>query len=70
MMDFLKKNILGFLGAVLGAVGGYAYYHFIGCSSGSCPITSNPYMSVIFGAVIGYLFLDLFKKSEKKNENI
>lgn len=69
-MNFFKKNILGILGAALGAVGGYAYYHFIGCSSGSCPITSNPYMSVIFGAVIGYLFLDLFKKSEKKNENI
>jgi hypothetical protein len=25
----------------LGALGGFAYYTFIGCTSGTCPITSN-----------------------------
>ncbi|MFV0390946.1 MAG: DUF6132 family protein [Paludibacteraceae bacterium] len=68
MTNFLKKNILGLIGVALGAIGGYAYYHFIGCSSGSCPITSNPYISVIFGALIGYLFLDMFKKKETKKD--
>ena len=34
---------------------GYAYYRFIGCSSGTCPISSNPYISTIYGAVMGYL---------------
>ena len=38
---------------LVGAIGGYLYYHFIGCESGQCAITSNPYMSVLFGAVMG-----------------
>ena len=41
------------LGIVLGAAGGFAYYRFVGCSSGACPITGNPYISTIYGAVIG-----------------
>lgn len=68
MNTFIKKNRLGLIGVVLGAIGGYAYYYFIGCASGTCPLTSNPYISVIFGAVLGYLFLDMFKKSENKDE--
>lgn len=41
------------IGMITGAALGYAYYRFIGCSSGACPITSNPYMSVIYGALLG-----------------
>lgn len=41
--------------ALLGAVGGYLFYRFVGCASGSCAITSNPYISTIYGGVIGML---------------
>ena len=41
--------------AVGGAVLGFGYYKLVGCRSGSCPITSNPYASTFFGAVIGFL---------------
>jgi len=40
---------------VVGALAGFAYYKFIGCRSGTCPITANPYISTIYGAVLGYL---------------
>ncbi len=40
---------------VLGAAGGYAYYAFIGCASGTCPITSNPYVSTAWGSAIAVL---------------
>jgi hypothetical protein len=43
------------IGIVLGAVAGFAYYRFVGCASGACPITSNPYISTIYGAVMGAL---------------
>jgi hypothetical protein len=43
------------IGIVLGAAAGFAYYRFVGCSSGACPITGNPYISTIYGAVIGAL---------------
>lgn len=46
---FLKyrKTILG---ALLGAAAGYAYYYFVGCSSGTCAITSKPLNSTLIEA--------------------
>lgn len=64
MNDFLRKNILKIAGIITGGIAGFAYYHFVGCSSGSCPITSSPYVSTIYGAVMGYLIFDMFKKKE------
>jgi len=66
--EFIIKHYLKIIGAVTGAVGGFLYYYFVGCQSGTCPITSNPYISIVYGAVMGYLVLDLFKKKEKKTD--
>jgi len=41
------------IGIALGAAAGFAYYKFVGCASGACPLTSNPYISTIYGALIG-----------------
>jgi hypothetical protein len=41
--------------ASIGSAAGFAYYHFIGCASGACPITSNPYISTAYGALLGVL---------------
>ena len=45
------KSIL--FGVSIGAVLGYAYYYFVGCQSGTCPITSNPINSTLYGALMG-----------------
>ncbi len=55
------------IGIVVGAIGGYLYYYFIGCRSGSCPINSNPYISTLWGALIGYLLGDMFRFRKKKS---
>ena len=43
------------IGAAAGAVVGYLSYRFIGCSSGTCRIASNPYLSTIYWALLGAL---------------
>lgn len=48
----------------LGAIAGYAYYYYIGCVSGHCPITSNPYISTAYGSAVGALFIRWKDKSK------
>lgn len=45
------------LGIIIGGILGFVYYSFIGCSSGSCAITSNPYTSILFGSMLGLFFV-------------
>ncbi len=54
---------------LLGVLGGYAYFYFIGCRTGTCTITSNPYMSMAWGGVLGYLLPDFFVKKENRSVN-
>jgi rhodanese-related sulfurtransferase len=43
------------LGSLAGAAAGFAYYYYIGCISGTCPIQTNPWLSTLFGGLIGFL---------------
>jgi phage shock protein E len=43
------------IGLVLGGSAGFLYCYFVGCATGTCPITSNPCVSVLYGAVMGGL---------------
>ena len=53
--EFLKSGNFWkpFLGITLGGLAGFLYYYFVGCSSGSCAITSSPFMSTIYGGLMG-----------------
>lgn len=64
MKDKVLKfiSLTAIIGIVIGAIGGYVYYVKVGCVSGTCPITSNPYMSMLWGAAMGYLIGDMFTK--------
>lgn len=65
-MKLLIQHKLLIAGILLGAISGFLYWSFIGCNSGSCAITSNPYNSTIYGSVMGGLVFSMFKK-EKGN---
>jgi LytS/YehU family sensor histidine kinase len=47
-----------FTGIMIGAAGGFLYYYFIGCTSGSCAITSSPYMSTLMGGLLGFFLVN------------
>ena len=68
-MEFLQSRLARQVartlpGVALGAVAGYAYYFFIGYTSGSCPITSNPWITTVYGAAMGGLIVP-WKRSPK-----
>jgi len=43
------------IGVVVGGGSGFAFYKFVGCSTGTCPLTSNPFLSTLYGGVVGAL---------------
>jgi phage shock protein E len=65
LIKFILKNKLTLIGIILGSIGGYAYYHFVGCASGTCAITSRPLNSTLYGAMMGGLLLNIFQKPKK-----
>ncbi len=43
------------IGAMIGGGLGFVYYKFVGCPTGTCPLTSNPILSTLYGIVVGAL---------------
>jgi H+/Cl- antiporter ClcA len=66
MKKWFNHNKLYILGAIIGGVAGFYYWKLVGCSSGTCMITSRPINSSVYGATIGALLLGVFKKENKK----
>ncbi len=55
----MKKRMKPWLRPALftlgGVLAGLGYYYFVGCSTGSCAITSNPFSSMLYMGLIGWL---------------
>ncbi|HZK21801.1 MAG TPA: rhodanese-like domain-containing protein [Oscillospiraceae bacterium] len=64
MIRYLIGSIIG------GLVGYFVFYKLIGCSGGSCVITSNPYISTIYGVVAGLLFSSIIALPKESNDAI
>lgn len=60
-----KAIIITAIGVIVGAIAGYAYYHYVGCASGTCVITSKPMNSTLYGSLMGGLLLNLLVKENK-----
>jgi hypothetical protein len=62
MKKWMLKNMFIITGVILGGIGGYAYYHFIGCANGTCMISSKPLNSTLYFGLMGGLFMSIFNK--------
>jgi hypothetical protein len=63
----MLKNRLVLTGVLLGGIVGYAYYHFIGCTNGTCLISSKPLNSTLYFGMMGGLFMSIFNKKSDGN---
>lgn len=59
------------MGLAIGLAAGWACWYYVGCYYGTCPITSRPLNSTLYGGVLGWLAAGIIKSSEKttKTEN-
>jgi hypothetical protein len=77
MKEFLRKHTFIIITTAIGAAGGFLYWKFVGCVSGTCPIKSVWYMSTLWGLAVGYLagsiikdIIAYFKKSKALKSDI
>jgi hypothetical protein len=56
-----KKTIMIIIGTIIGGIVGYLYWKNIGCSTGSCAITSVWYKSTLYGMFMGGMIFDLIR---------
>ncbi len=71
-MDLKNKKTLWIyriLFVIAGGIAGYIYWLKVGCSSGTCPITSQWHNTTLYGGVMGYLVGDLVKDMLNKSKS-
>ena len=42
-------------GALIGGTFGFLFYRFVGCKTGACPLSANPWVATIIWAIFGAL---------------
>lgn len=62
MKGLISQYKLYMIGFLLGSVAGFLYWKYIGCLTGTCAITSNPFRSSIYFGIMGALLFGLFQK--------
>ena len=67
-MKWLLQNKLIIAGIIIGAIAGFIYWKQIGCSTGTCMITSKWQNSTGYGALMGGLLFSIFQRPVKTNK--
>jgi len=67
-MKWLLNNKLVIVGIIVGSVAGFIYWKQVGCTSGTCMITSKWHNSTGYGALMGGLLFSLFQKPVRKDK--
>ena len=73
MSNLINRYWKTALFAVVGAGVGFAYWNFIGCSTGTCPLTANWTSSTLMGGLVGLIAAPAWKQNntnqDKTTEN-
>ncbi len=69
MRKIIEKYRKTALFVLLGAGIGFAYWRFVGCTSGTCPMTANWHTSTMMGGLIGMLAVPSKRKSENSKSD-
>ena len=69
MKNFIHKNKYALIMLIPGAIGGYLYWKYIGCTTGTCPITSIWYNSTLYGIILGFVLGNLVDERRKKKKD-
>jgi hypothetical protein len=54
-VNLKRKSMKILIGIVAGGIIGFLVGYFGKCSSGTCPMTSNPWTSLLIGSLIGLM---------------
>lgn len=64
MREIMKKWLRPALFILGGALAGLAYYALVGCSTGTCAITSSPLRSMVYMGLVGWLLSAALRPSK------
>lgn len=74
MKNRINNNIIAVSGFILGMAGGFLYWKYVGCLSGTCPLTSNPWIMLVYGGItggfLGNALQDMLRKSRLKKADL
>ena len=64
----LKVSWKNIIFTLTGGICGFLYANYIGCITGTCPLTSNRFIATLFFSLFGYI-LSIGNKTKKEEKN-
>lgn len=62
MKQWFRRMLRPALFTAAGALAGFGWYALVGCPTGSCPITANPFTSMAWFGGMGWLLSGILEK--------
>ena len=54
---------------MVGRAGGWLDYRYVGCTTGTCAVTSSPWLSTGFGCVLGSLLYTVLRPDRSEEQD-
>ncbi len=66
MKNFVNRYLFEIIGGIVGLIGGFLYWYYVGCASGTCTIKGNWYVMSPYGMILGILLGGIVKSFKRK----